>query len=741
MRISFNLVTPLLRTTLMGLALAGSLPALAQPVVRVDAEPSGLQPLTARVFGRVQALPDGSLRRQWPGTYAEAAFIGSEAYFRVGPGDVSLRLRVDGEAPIPLLKPAPGLYRVSVPRAAPSHRLRIDVASENQGGATSFGGFFVAAGGRPATLPARAHQVEFIGDSHTVGYANTSTKRECSGDEVFASTDTSLGVAPQVAARFDADYQVNAISGRGVVRNYNGGGGEPLPTAYPFVLFDKASVASDPSWRPQAIVISLGTNDFSTPLNPGEKWARREQLQADFEASYAKFIQELHRQQPQAYILLWAAGSDDSELATEARKVVKQVQQSGNARVGFVAVPGLAASACHYHPSLADDQRIALLLTRHLEAQVPGLGKPLADTGASAAATGSPAAPASQAAAAGAQLVNDPRSATWSVYGATQTHETLAQGGPKGYPMTRVDVSAKGNPWEVGASTPLNKPIQAGDAILVAVYLRAPALKDGESTRVTYFGLNETSAPYTSFANSPAEVTNQWKVFYASGQATKPLVPGQAVVGMHLAAARHVLELGPVLVYDHGKADPAALPRPASLLDEAGAAPAPAKPVGQMINDWKSATTWFVYGASQRTETMAQGGPKDFPMTRVSVSVKGNPWEVGAGSPMSKPIKAGDAVLVSVYLRAPQLKDGETTPVSYFGVNETSPPYTNIAKGSAEVTNQWKVYHASGVASKAFAADQVGVGLQLGAAQHVVDLGPVLVYNFGQNVDLAKLPR
>ena len=307
--------------------------------------------------------------------------------------------------------------------------------------------------------------------------------------------------------------------------------------------------------------------------------------------------------------------------------------------------------------------------------------------------------------------------------------------------MTRVDVSAKGNPWEVGASSPLNKPIQAGDAILVAVYLRAPALKDGESTRVTYFGLNETSAPYTSFANSPAEVTNQWKVFYAAGRVTKPLVAGQAVVGMHLAAARHVLELGPVLVYDHGKVDPAGLPRPASLLDESGAAPAPAKPVGKMINDWKSATTWYVYGASQRTETMAQGGPKDYPMTRVSVSVKGNPWEVGAASPMSKPIQAGDAVLVSVYLRAPQLKDGETTSVSYFGVNENSPPYTNIAKGSAEVTNQWKVYHASGIAPKAFAAEQTGVGLQLGAAQHVVDLGPVLVYNFGQNVDLAKLPR
>lgn len=399
------------------LALACSAPALAQQVQRIEAEPAGLQPLTVRVTGRVQALPDGSLRRQWPGTYVEAAFVGSEAYFRVAPGDVNLRVHVDGAAPIPLVKPAPGLYRVGVPGGAASHRLRVDVVSEHQGGPTTLGGFFLPAGARAATLPARAHQVEFIGDSHTVGYGNTSSSRECNGDELFAHSDTSVGVAPKVAARFDADYQVNAISGRGVVRNFNGGGGDPLPKAYPFVLFDRAAVASDPTWRPEAIVISLGTNDFSTPLNAGERWANREQLQADFVASYARFVGELRQRQPQAYVLLWAAGGADSELGTQARKVVQQVQQAGNPGIGFVAVPDLSASGCHWHPSVADDQRIAAALTRHLEAHVPALGKPLAE--------GRPVG----------QMVNDWKTATtWFVYGDNQRTESMAQGGPKDYP-------------------------------------------------------------------------------------------------------------------------------------------------------------------------------------------------------------------------------------------------------------------------------------------------------------------
>jgi len=563
--IRFDLPTIFLRTALTALALAGTSVTQAQEVVRVESDPPGLQALAARVSGRFQALPGGEIRRQWPGTYAEVAFTGGDAYFRVGPGDVSLRVRVDGQAPIALVKPAPGLYRVSVPRSAAPHRMRVDVASESQAGATSFGGFFLGAGARAAALPMRAHQVEFIGDSHTVGYGNTSPTRDCSGDQQWQSTDTSVGVAPKLAARYDADYQVNAISGRGIVRNYNGFAADVLPSAYSFALFDrKSTVAADPNWRPQAIVISLGTNDFATPLHEGEKWTQREQLQADFVASYANFVLELHRRQPQAYVLLWAAGGEDSELATQVRKVATQVQQSSDTRIGFVPVPNLALTGCHYHPSVADDQAIAVALSRHLEAHVPALGTPLAVADASPA----PAAPqASQAAASPksegkpvGQLINDLKTATWSVYGATI--ESLARGGPKDYPMTRVTVNAKGNPWDVGASSAITKPINAGDAVLVAVYLRAPDLKDGESTPVSYFGVNENRPPYDGVAKGSAEVTNQWKVYYASGLAGKAFTADQVVVGMHLAAAKHVLELGPALVYNFGQnVDLAKLPR------------------------------------------------------------------------------------------------------------------------------------------------------------------------------------
>ena len=354
---------------LLSLVLAAAGSAHAQEVAKVEVSPPGLAPLPSAVSGRVEAQADGGVLRQWPGTYFETAFIGPDAYFQVGPGAVSLRVRVDGAAPLSLVKPPPGLYQLSGLAPAGSHQLRIDVASESQAGPTSFGGFFAGAGARPAPLPHRSRMIEFIGDSHTVGYGDTSATRRCDEDRIWATTDTSQGLAPRTAAHYDADYEVNAISGRGVVRNYNGVAADTLPTAYPFVLFDKAQVASEAAWRPQVIVIALGTNDFSTPLNPGEAWRTRGQLHADFEATYVQFIARLRARDPHAYIVLWATDFGGGEIQAEVAKVVAAVRRSGDERVGFVPVSGLAFSACNFHPGLADDQKIADALVKYIDAQ------------------------------------------------------------------------------------------------------------------------------------------------------------------------------------------------------------------------------------------------------------------------------------------------------------------------------------------------------------------------------------
>ncbi len=347
--------------------LAGSAMAAAPVVSPVASAPAGLKSLPMSIGGRVQKTSD-AYTYQWPGTYFETAFDGQAVYFNVGKGDEILHVTVDGQASAPVVKPAPGLYGVEG-LAKGKHTVRIEVVTESQAASDAFGGFSAAADARPVAVEARARQIEFIGDSHTVGYGNISTTRDCTTDDVWKTTDNSVAFGPVTARHYNADYQVNAISGHGIVRNYNGFAGDPVPVAYPYVLLNHDTLYQDATWQPQIIVIALGTNDFSTPLNAGEKWTTRDQLHADYEATYGKFLKDLRARNPKAYFILWATDMANGEIATEERKVVDQFKASGDNRITFLPpFTGLQMTGCHWHPSAADDKTISDALVGFIDA-------------------------------------------------------------------------------------------------------------------------------------------------------------------------------------------------------------------------------------------------------------------------------------------------------------------------------------------------------------------------------------
>ena len=155
----------------------------------------------------------------------------------------------------------------------------------------------------------------------------------------------------------------------------------------------------------------------------------------------------------------------------------------------------------------------------------------------------------------------------------------------------------------------------------------------------------------------------------------------------------------------------------------------------------KPGTNWSVYGPGQTVKALKDDGVPGGQVLRVTVTAKGaNAWDVGSSSPIQKPIAAGDTILVAVYMRAPDLKDGETTPIPFLGANGVAAPYENVVGNPVAITKDWKLYYASGKAPKAFPGDTVRATAHLAAEKHVVDLGPVFVLDFGQNYDPAKLP-
>jgi lysophospholipase L1-like esterase len=302
---------------------------------------------------------------QWPGTYMETAFDGPEVTVRLNDSANIMNVLIDHQVKETLNRPG-DIVKTYKDLGAGQHVIRLERLTETQGATGTFSGFFAPNNGPVLAVRPRTKQIEFIGDSYTVGYGNTAGKRTCTPDELWASTDTQQAFGPLTAKHYNADYQINAFSGRGIVRNYDGFAGDPLPALYPYALYDGKTAYNDPDWQPQIIVIALGTNDFSTPVHAGEKWKTQAELVADYEASYVTFVKSLRAKNPNAAVLLI---SYDPATSPQISTVRNRLKADGDNQVDFLEITGFTKNACDYHPDTDDDRKISATLINWFDAR------------------------------------------------------------------------------------------------------------------------------------------------------------------------------------------------------------------------------------------------------------------------------------------------------------------------------------------------------------------------------------
>ena len=207
-------------------------PLVAAQTVTVDGvhlTSDGMQPLPVQIGGRVMAQPTTSpadpLRQrythQWPAVYFEAAFEGTAVLLKFDDSVNEYRLIIDDLSPHPLAQP--GKAEVTIADLPPgSHRVRLEKVTESIWMLGAFEGFFVASGATAGSVVPRPRQIEFIGDSDMTGYGLRSDTRVCTQEQVRLRSDAQSAYPALVAKHFNADYQLNAISGRGLVRNFEG---------------------------------------------------------------------------------------------------------------------------------------------------------------------------------------------------------------------------------------------------------------------------------------------------------------------------------------------------------------------------------------------------------------------------------------------------------------------------------------------------------------------------------------
>lgn len=323
--------------------------------------------LPMHIGGRVRKEALG-YRYQWPGVYFEARFKSPFVNMMFDDDANNFNVIIDGKPLMTVYRP--GHTTINVEASGPGpHTIRLEKRSETQYATGHFQGFMAEPAAVPA--PARARQIEFIGDSLSVGYGNTSAYPDCTKEEVFETTNTQQAFGPLTAKHFDADYQVNAFSGLGMVRNY-GGYEHPnyhMPMLYPRAIFDDpAPDASDAAagWSPQVVFITLGGNDFSSQLTPGEPWKTRDELVKAYEDAYVAFVKTLRIKYPKALIVLDST-QEYPEYKPSVDQVFAMLKAAGISNIDRLALDVPPRTSCG-HPNTRADAQLAQQMIGYLDA-------------------------------------------------------------------------------------------------------------------------------------------------------------------------------------------------------------------------------------------------------------------------------------------------------------------------------------------------------------------------------------
>ena len=126
---------------------------------------------------------------------------------------------------------------------------------------------------------AKPHKIEIIGDSISCGSGDLAADKSTQCNDINQYSNANLAYGPVLARQLNADYVVTAYSGIGTIRNDNCGT-DTMPVIYDRLFLEKASsgdagsnVWDTTEFKPDAILIGLGTNDFkpgscsNPPLN------------------------------------------------------------------------------------------------------------------------------------------------------------------------------------------------------------------------------------------------------------------------------------------------------------------------------------------------------------------------------------------------------------------------------------------------------------------------------------------
>lgn len=229
-------------------------------------------------MGRTASV-DGTVSFDWSGVSARVAFTGTRLsvkcsdthvnYFNVwvdkpAGAKEDFVIKTEGRQSLEIVK---GLKKGA-------HTVILQKRTEGEQGTVTFESF-VTDGEFTQADGIKRRVIEFIGDSYSCGYGTEASDRS----QPFRSEEENCNLSYDciIGRYFDADVSLICHSGLGLVRNYNENKKYTTMTEKYSQIYDMHSEeewAPDmASYRPDIVVIYLGTNDFSVSRQPSlEVW-------------------------------------------------------------------------------------------------------------------------------------------------------------------------------------------------------------------------------------------------------------------------------------------------------------------------------------------------------------------------------------------------------------------------------------------------------------------------------------
>ena len=220
-------------------------------------------------------------------------------------------------------------------------------------------------------VPEPALKLEFIGDSLTSGEGLTGASDYLEWNSGCFSAVHTYGYL--VSERLGAEYSILSQSGWGACFSFEGFRKEAMPLYYDQVCgvlrgernrrkgaFDEWDFAS---WRPDAVIINLGTND-EMAIETVDGCTEQE-----FEEAVLRFLEKLRQRNPQSY-LLWCYGMLGHGLEEPIKRAFRRFRKTtGDVNNDYLFLDSAAEEdfGSRDHPGRAAHEKTARVLTEYLK--------------------------------------------------------------------------------------------------------------------------------------------------------------------------------------------------------------------------------------------------------------------------------------------------------------------------------------------------------------------------------------